>query len=176
MKRNIMIIASILTAITLVGCSSTKQAKTYIMPCSDCVKVEDAIRVWASGTSNSETTARKKAMVSASAELAAVLEKHVETTTEEYTAALNDGEGGISKTLLNEQCRITVKKTVSGANIVCDEWSQDENGQYTNYIVLELNNNEFINELIEQVNSKSENKVNKKLLQEIFNKNVNKNK
>ena len=142
------------------------------MPCSDCVKADDAIRVWASGTSDSETTARKKAMMSASADLAALLEKNVERITEEYTSVLNNGENGLSKSYLNEQSKITVKKTISGANIVCDEWVNKENGQYTNYIVLELKLNTFIDSFIEEVKKDSEQQLNKELLQELFEKNV----
>lgn len=152
------------------SCSSTKSAKTYTTPCSDCLRVEDAVRVWASGTSNNETTARKKAMMSASAELAAVLEKNVETVAEEYTAALNDGTEGISKSFLNEQCKITVKKTISGANVICDKWVKNENGQYTNYIVLELGYKFFIDAIIEEANSKSDSKLNRDLLLELVKK------
>lgn len=174
MKKSLIIFACILAAIFMTGCSSTKKTnvKTYVMPCSDCVKADDAIRVWASGTSDSETTARKKAMMSASADLAALLEKNVEIITEEYTSVLNNGENGLSKSYLNEQSKITVKKTISGANIVCDEWVNKENGQYTNYIVLELKLNTFIDSFIEEVKKDSEQQLNKELLQELFEKNV----
>lgn len=179
MKKSFVILACILTAMLATGCSSKKElkttVKTFVMPCSDCVKTENAIRVWATGTSDSETTARKKAMMAASTELAAVLEKNVESTTEEYTSVLNDGKEGISKTYLEEQCKIVVNKKLSGANIVCDQWATGENGQYTNYIVLELSYNSIINSIVEEFNKNNENKLNKELLQELFIKNVKKN-
>ena len=178
MKKSFVIFACILTAMLAMGCSSKKQLKTnvetFVMPCSDCLKAENAIRVWASGTSDSETTARKKAMTTASADLAAVLEKCIESTTEEYTSVLNEGKDGISKSYLEEQCKIVVKKTISGANIVCDEWSKSENGQVTNYIVLELDYDTYINDVVENINKNKENKLNKELLQELFIKNVEK--
>lgn len=178
MKKSFVIFACILTAMLAMGCSSKKQLKTnvetFVMPCSDCLKAENAIRVWASGTSDSETTARKKAMTAASADLAAVLNMSIESTTEEYTSVLNEGKDGISKSYLEDQCKIVVKKTISGANVVCDEWTKSENGQFTNYIVLELDYDTYINDVIENINKNSENKLNRDLLLELFIKNIQK--
>lgn len=176
MKKATFLLMLVFTAVTFSSCGSKKSPiKTYVTPCSDCVKVKDALRVWASGTSDSETTARKKALYSASAELASVLSKKVETVAEEYTASLNNGEQGESKSFLSEKSIITVKSTVEGATIVCDEWHKDkETGMYTNYIVLELKGTDFLKALMDEIKKDNSADVDNKLLEELFMKNINK--
>lgn len=171
MKKYTLFIIFAVIAATMCSCSSRKSPiKTFVMPCTDCVKSENSIRVWASGTSDSETSARKKAIVTASAELAERLSKTVETVTENYTSALNDGNEGKSKSFLSEKSKIAAKQVLEGASIICDEWVKDENGQYTNYIVLELKGNDFIKALLKEVNN--EQKIDEELLKTLFMKNI----
>lgn len=172
MKKYTFFVIMAMAAATFCSCGSTKSPiKTFVMPCSDCVKADDALRVWAAGTSDSETTAHKKAMATASAELAALLSKTVNTITEQYTTILNDGREGQSKSLLDEKSIIAVKQVINGATIVCDEWTQNEKGQYTNYIVLELKGNKII-EAITKSAETEERKVEQELLNKLFQKNL----
>lgn len=170
MKKYTLFILIAFVAATMCSCGSKKSPiKTFIMPCSDCVKSDNALRVWASGTSDSETAARKKAMTTASAELAENLGKAIETVTENYTAALNDGQEGKSKSFLSEKSRIAVNQVLKGATIVCDEWT-NKDGQYTNYIVLELKGSDFVKALVKEVNN--EQKVDEELLNTLFMKKI----
>ena len=172
MKKYTLFIILAIAAISFSSCSSKRSPiKTFVMPCSECVKSTDAIRVWASGTSDNETTARKKAMATASAELASVLSKTVNTITEQYTTALNEGRQGQSKTLFNEKNIIEVNRVINGATIVCDEWTKSENGQYTNYIVLELKGNKIVEAIGKEVETARES-VDKELLNSLFQKNL----
>ena len=172
MKKYTLFIILAIAAISFSSCSSKRSPiKTFVMPCSECVKSKDAIRVWASETSDNETTARKKAMATASAELASVLSKTVNTITEQYTTALNEGRQGQSKTLFNEKNIIEVNRVINGATIVCDEWTKSENGQYTNYIVLELKGNKIVEAIGKEVETARES-VDKELLNSLFQKNL----
>ena len=172
MKKYTLFIILAIAAISFSSCSSKRSPiKTFVMPCSECVKSKDAIRVWASGTSDNETTARKKAMATASAELASVLSKTVNTITEQYTTALNEGRQGQSKTLFNEKNIIEVNRVINGATIICDEWTKSENGQYTNYIVLELKGNKIVEAIGKEVETARES-VDKELLNSLFQKNL----
>ena len=172
MKKYTLFIILAIAAISFSSCSSKRSPiKTFVMPCSECVKSKDAIRVWASGTSDNETTARKKAMATASAELASILSKTVNTITEQYTTALNEGGQGESKSLFNEKNIIEVKQVISGATIVCDEWTKNENGQYTNYIVLELKGNKIVDAISNEVETTGAS-ANKELLNSLFEKNL----
>jgi hypothetical protein len=172
MKKYTLFIILAIAAISFSSCSSKRSPiKTFVMPCSECVKSKDAIRVWASGTSDDETTAHKKAMATASAELASVLSKTVNTITEQYTTALNEGRQGQSKTLFNEKNIIEVNRVINGATIVCDEWTKSENGQYTNYIVLELKGNKIVEAIGNEVETARES-VDKELLNSLFQKNL----
>ena len=75
----------------LSSCGSSKKIQekspvaTFIMPGADLVSGNGVLRGWGSGRSDSEASARKKAQMAASAELAAILAKTVESTTEEYS-------------------------------------------------------------------------------------------
>ena len=52
MKKYTLFIILAIAAISFSSCSSKRSPiKTFVMPCSECVKSKDAIRVWASGTS-----------------------------------------------------------------------------------------------------------------------------
>lgn len=65
--------------------------------------------------SDAEASARKKAQMAASAELAAILAKTVESTTEEYSTILSEGMSSESKSLLTDKTKITVNQTLAGA-------------------------------------------------------------
>lgn len=178
--KKFFVLALCVCAICMLGsCRSSKQEKspikTFVMPCSEYTSGEGALRAWSSGISDNENTARKKAMTSASAELAAMLSKAVQSTTEDYSASLTEANKAASKSFLSDRTKITVDKTISGATIICDRWNKDENGQYTNYIVLELKGAEYLKALYEELSKNQEVQIDKQLLEELFMKNINEN-
>lgn len=176
MKKTVLY-GAILGCICLLGsCGSSKKIEkspvdTYVMPCSELKSGDGVIRAWASGNSDNEMTARKKAQAAASAELAAMLEKTVKTTTEDYISTLSEGQASESKSFFNEKTRITVEKTLKGATIVCDRWVKDEKtGQHTNYIVMELRGEEYLKSLYEEMSKVSS--IDKALLEKLFIENI----
>ena len=178
MKKIILFTVCVLAMATFSSCRSSKEKspiKTFVMPCSEYTKGDGALRAWASGASDNETTARKKALATASAELAAMLSKTIKQTTEDYSSALTEGENVLSKSFMNDKVKITVEKSIEGAAIICDRWNKDENGQYTNYIVLELKGNDYLKALYEELSKNSDVSVDKELLQKLFLENINKN-
>lgn len=178
MKKIILFAVCLLAMATFSSCRSSKEKspiKTFVMPCSEYTKGDGALRAWASGASDNETTARKKALATASAELAAMLSKTIKQTTEDYSSALTEGENVLSKSFMNDKVKITVEKSIEGATIICDRWNKDENGQYTNYIVLELKGNDYLKALYEELSKNSDVYVDKELLQKLFLENINKN-
>ena len=53
MKKYALFIIMAMAAATFCSCSSKKSPiKTFVMPCSDCMKADDALRARASGTSD----------------------------------------------------------------------------------------------------------------------------
>lgn len=170
MKKMTWIIVAML-ALTLGSCASKKvqksPIKTFVMPCSQLVSSDGVLRAWAVGKSDNENTARKKAQTEAAAELAAILGRTVEATTEEYSTSLSGGEQGESRTLLKDKVKVTINETLQGATIACDQWTHDETtGQYANYMVLELQGEEFLKKLFERLGKN--NKVDQGLLRKIF--------
>ena len=66
-----------LAAMLLVSCGAskkvaTKPVATYIQPGADLLNAPNVLRAWAMGVSDSEMTAKKKAVVSASSQLAQI--------------------------------------------------------------------------------------------------------
>lgn len=177
-------IYAVVTFVTMVlsSCGSSKKMEkspieTFVMPCSDMVSGDGLLRAWASGKSDNEMTARKKAQTAASADLAAMLEKMVKATTEDYTTNLAEGRTGLSKSLLNDKTKIAVNQSLKGAKIVCDRWEKnDSTGQYTNYLVLELRGEEYLKSLYEELKNSGITEVDKELLKTLFFKNIEKKK
>ena len=177
MKKIAIYAMCLFAVVTLDSCRSSKEVSpidTFIMPCSDMVKSEGALRAWASGASDNEATARKKAVTAASAELAAMLSKTVQATTEDYSSVLTESENVLSKYFMSDKTKTIVDKTISGATIICDRWSKDSNGQYTNYIVLELKGADYLKALYEELGKNSAESINKELLEKLFLENINK--
>lgn len=169
-----------LGAMIFSSCGSSKKMEkspieTFVMPCSEMVSGDGLLRAWASGKSDNEMTARKKAQTAASADLAAMLGKMVNATTEDYTTNLAEGRMGLSKSLLNDKTKVAISQSLKGAKIVCDRWVKDDStGQYTNYLVLELRGEEYLKTLYEELNKSGVTEVDKELLKELFFKNIEK--
>ncbi|MGN1210888.1 MAG: hypothetical protein ACI4TM_04325 [Candidatus Cryptobacteroides sp.] len=185
MKLRNLIIA-IMACATVISCGTAKKAanapaqkpvETYIQPGADLLGAKDVLRSWAVGISDSEPTARKKALAAASAELGQMLQKAVNTTIENYCVSLNEGEQGKSKEFLSEKTQIVSNQVLTGVIPIFDQWEpKDAEGMYRNYIVLELVGSDFINKLREELN-KTDNsvKIDEKLLNELFLKAINSN-
>lgn len=171
-------ISLLLLFLCLCSCGSSKKVekspiKTFVMPCSELVSGNGVLRAWASGRSDNETAARKKAQAAAAAELAAMLSRTVQATTEDYTTALSGADRSESRSLLNDKVKISVNETLKGATIACDRWTHDEaTGQYTNYIVMELQGEEFLKILYETLGSSRQ--IDRELLRKLFMENIDK--
>lgn len=179
--KKIYYVALLFVALFLSSCGSSKKVETpkspistYEMPCADMVSGDGVLRVWSMGRSDNEATARKKARANAAAELAAVLGKTVQSTTEDYSAALTEGMDAASKSFFNEKVKISVNKVLNGAVIVCDQWHKDEQtGLFTNYIVMELSGEEYLKALYKELGQTASSNVNKELLEKLFIKHIN---
>jgi len=170
-----------LAAMLLVSCGAskkvaTKPVATYIQPGADLLNAPNVLRAWAMGVSDSEMTAKKKAVVSASSQLAQMLNSAVKTTIDDYCVSLSEGEVAKSKEYLSHKTNLVSEQVLTGARPVFDQWEpKDEKGMYRNYVVLELSGEEFIKKLFEAMNDAqaSNVKVDEKLLNELFLKAVN---
>lgn len=169
----------ILLLFFLASCKSTKNTakespiKTYIQPGSDLVQSDTTLRAWSMGRSDSETTARKKAITMAYSDLAGMLERTVASMVEEYTTTLSEGNQATSKELLLQKSIITSNRVVNGAKIIYDKWATDDKtGQYVNYIVMEIDPNTYIRILSNEI-EKTGNSVDSSLLKELFIKFIN---
>lgn len=160
-----------------ISCSSSRKAEkspveTFVQPCSDYEGAEGTIHAWAMGKSDSETTARKKAQAAATADLAAQVQKTVQSTIDEYGTILSEGGQAASKVLLVEKTRTTVDQTLRGATIVCDRWAKDEaTGQHVNYIVMEIKAEPFV-QAVQDVLKPAGQQVDSDLLRQIFIKHI----
>ena len=180
MRKILFYSALALCGFGIVSCNSSKKVekspiKTFVMPCQEFVSGDGALRAWASGTSDSEMTARKKAQVAAATGLANQLQRTLQATVEDYTTTLGKAMTAESKTFFNERIKSVTSQTLKGTAIVCERWNKDEKtGQYTNYMVMELRGEEFLNEVYNQLKSSGTTGVDKELLERLFIENINK--
>ena len=172
----------IMAALMLVSCGASKkvaqkQVATYVQPGSDLLDKKGVLRAWAMGISDSEMTAKKKALASASSQLAQMLNSAVQTTIDDYCVALSDGEVAKSKEYLNQKVSIVSKQVLNGVRPIFDQWEpKDKDGMYRNYVVLELSPEDFFKKLSEAMNeNKGANvKIDENLLNELFVKAISK--
>jgi hypothetical protein len=154
MKR---LVFMVLAAMLLVACGPARKAaqkpvKTYVQPGSHLLNQPGVLRAWAVGVSDSEMTAKKKAVASASAQLSQMLNTAVKTTIEDYCVALTDGEAAISKEYLSQKTSLVSEQMLIGAVPIFDEWeAKDAEGMYRNYVVLEISAQDFIKSLFESM-------------------------
>lgn len=173
-----VITAAILAAafLLLTGCGTAKKAQqtekspveTFVMPGNEYLSGGGVIRAMGIGRSDNESVARKKAMAEASAELAAALQRVVNSTVDSYVTDLSEGMSSDSKTLFTSKTRVTVDQALKGAVIVYDRWNKDEKtGMFTNYIVMALNGEDYLNLLYEELGKEAQS-VDKDELNEYF--------
>ena len=180
MKKIAFYSALALCCFGFAACSSSKKVekspiKTFVMPCQEFVSGDGALRAWASGTSDSEMTARKKAQVAAATGLATQLQRTLLATVEDYTTTLGKAMTAESKTFFNERIKSVTSQTLKGTAIVCERWHKDETtGQYTNYMVMELRGEEFLEQVYNQLQKSGTTGVDKNLLEKLFIENINK--
>jgi major membrane immunogen (membrane-anchored lipoprotein) len=177
------IILMILAAFLIVSCGSSKKAaqkpaKTVVQPGADLLGAPDVLRAWAVGVSDSQMTAKKKAMAAASSELAQMLNSVVKTTIDDYCVALSDGESvEAKKEFLSRKCSIVSEQLLVGVRPVFDQLEMaGADGKYRNYVVLELSAEEFIKRLSDSIGQMQDAKnvdIDTKLLNDIFIKKVN---
>lgn len=175
------LVLMVVAAMLLVSCGASKKVaqkpvQTYVQPGADLLNEPNVLRAWAMGISDSEMTAKKKAVVSASSQLAQMLNSAVTTTIDDYCVSLSEGEIAKSKEYLSQKTNLVSEQVLTGARPVFDQWEpKDEKGMYRNYVVLELSGEEFIKKLFEAMNdAQSSNvKVDEKLLNELFLKAIN---
>lgn len=179
MKR---IVLMVLAAIMLVSCGSAKKAaqkpvKTYVQPGSELLGAPNVLRAWAMGISDSEMTAKKKAMASATSELGAMLNSAVTTTVDDYCVALSEGEVASSKEYLSQKTNIVSNQLLVGVRPIFEQWEPaDANGMYRCYVVLEISGEEYVKKLLESINDTpgaKKVKVDQKLLNDLFLKTIN---
>ena len=172
----------IMAAAMLVSCGASgevakKIVKKYVQPGKEMLDEPGTLRAWAVGVSDSEMTAKKKAVAAASSELAQMLNTAVTTTIEDYCVMLSEGEVAASKEFLSQKSTIVSKQLLVGVRQIFDQWEpKDAEGMHKNYVVLELSADEYIKHLLDSINQSpvaSGVKVDEKLLKEIFVKKIN---
>ena len=175
------LVVMVFAAMLLVSCGASKKiaqkpVTTYVQPGADLLNAPGVLRAWAMGVSDSEMTAKKKAVTAATAQLAQMLNSAVKTTVDDYCVSLSEGEAAKSKEYLSQKTSIISEQVISGALPIFDQWEpKDAQGMYRNYVVLELNGEEFIKKLFESMkDAQNANvKVDEKVLNDLFLKAIN---
>ncbi len=179
MKQIALLVIAVAVMFTVSSCGASKKlaeqgttAATYVQPGSELISGDGLIRGWGMGKSDSEASAHKKAVINASAALAAALNQTIESTTEEYTAVLSEGNAAASKSLLYDYVKSAVNQVLNGSTIIYDRWADDpKDGQKINYVVMELKGENFLQQLYKEI-EKANGNVDKELLNRLFMKHI----
>ncbi|MBR5498657.1 MAG: hypothetical protein IKV75_00670 [Bacteroidales bacterium] len=171
----------ILAALMLTSCGASrkvvqKPVQTYVQPGSDLLKAPNTIRAWAMGESTSEMTARKKAVVSASSELAMILNAVVASTVESYCLESSHNDETVTRDYFSSKTAIAAKTALVGARVVYDHWEpENAQGMYSCYVVLEITADDFMKTLMESMADAQSKKVkvDEELLREHLLKSIN---
>lgn len=148
-----------------------KPVQTYVQPGSDLLKTPDTIRAWAMGESTSEITARKKAVVSASSELAMTLNSVVTSTVDSYCLEASHNDVTVTKDYFSEKTTVASKLALIGARVIYDHWEpKNEQGMYSCYVVLEITADDYMKTLMEAMADAQSRKV--KVDQELLRKHL----
>lgn len=175
--RTIFLIAAL--SLLATSCGTSKKTveqspvDTYIMPGSEYKSGDGMIRAWGIGKSDNEATARKKARINATSEMAETISRIFESAVETYTTEITDGDISGSKSAMIEKSRMTVNEMINGAAIIYDRWGKDDkNGQYVNYIVLEIKGDDYMNRFFKKIESKELDSIDRDLLEDLFMKTI----
>ncbi len=177
MRKIVLILMAVTFVFTVSSCGSTKEVssssvKTFSQPGADLVSGNGLIRGWGMGKADNEAVAHRKAQMEASAALSRALEHTFDSTTKEYMDDVSEGDVSRSMTILEEKMESHISKVLKGAVIIFDRWAEKtENGQYTNYIVMELKGEDFLEELYKEA-EKNDVELDKKLLRELLLKQI----
>lgn len=171
----------ILAALMLTSCGASrkvvqKPVQTYVQPGSDLLKAPNTIRAWAMGQSDSEMIARKKAVASASSDLAMLLNSVVSSTTDSYCLEASHNDVTVIKDYFSEKTTIASKLALIGARVVYDHWEpKNQQGMYSCYVVLEITADDFMKTLMESMADAQSKKVkvDEELLREHLLKSIN---
>lgn len=179
MKTSSIILTIIAAVMLMASCGASKKAvekspvQTSIMPGAEYLSKDGFIRAWGVGKSDNEASARKKARMNATSELAETISKKFNSVLENYTVDLQESDSALSKSLFREKSKMVIDQKIKGAQIIYDRWAKDEKtGQYTNYIVLEIKGEDYINSVLEEVkkpdNNRKSSDVDEELLKRLF--------
>ena len=171
----------ILAAIVLTSCGASrkivqKPVQTYVQPGSELLNMPNTIRAWAMGESDSEMTARKKAMVSDSSNLSILLNSVVTSTIDRYCIEASTDDVTVTKDYFSEKTTIASNLALIGARVIYDHWEpMNAQGKYSCYVVLEITADDFMETLMKSMaDAKNKNvKVDEELLREQLLKAIN---
>ena len=177
MRKIALVLMAVAFVFTVSSCGSTKEVssspvKTFSQPGADLVSGNGLIRGWGMGKADNEAVAHRKALMEASAALARALELTYDSTEKEYMDDVSQGNSSRSMTILGGKQEARISRVLNGAVIIFDRWAEKtEDGQYTNYIVMELKGEDFLEELYKEA-EKNDVELDKKLLRELLLKQI----
>ncbi len=174
------VLLMVMAAAMLVSCGASGEVskqiiKKYMQPGKEMLDEPGTLRAWAVGVSDSEMTAKKKAMVSATSQLAQMLNSVVTSTVEDYCAELSDETKSVYKEFFSQKCTVVSEQMLAGIRPIFEKCEPaDAEGKYRNYVVLEIPREEYMRKLFDVMGqSKEANKIDKQILGDIFLKKIN---
>lgn len=145
-------------AMVMASCGSSKPAVAggdveVVVPCSgpEYQSNSEYFRASSMGLSTDMTIAKKKAMSSANAEIAAAIQTKMKSVTDDYFNSYQNGENDESKRRFEGMSRAVVDQTLRGLRIICEKTMKSPEGNYKVYLTVELAGDELVNALTNKI-------------------------
>ena len=173
MKKTII---SILILTFLFSCGGIKtptgEEDVYI-PCQgdDFKSNKKYFRAFGSSISNNPNGAIQDAESMAAAQLALDVQSVVKVVSERYSENIVEGMKGEFTSISNQLSRQVAKMNKEKSKIICTKTTRDKSsGMYKHYLTIELSVDDFVDDYVSQINSKSKNsiRVNQQNFRKVF--------
>ncbi len=162
------IVAGILMALSLGACKAKKEAtgtsKKEVelnLYCSGAEYTSDKKHFRASGTgkSNNLEIAKEKAYTNTRSRLASLINITVKSVTDNYMKSSTMNNQEIAEDRFESLSRQVVDQNLNNTKIVCEKLTQDQQGNYTYYVAMEMSSDDLLNNLNNSLSGDDELKI-----------------
>ncbi len=185
LAKTFVFVGAIAFTVALVSCGGSKPAavkdsglgKEVTVPCSDNEFHSDQkfFRGTGSGTSQDQSTAKNKAGVDASSNLAASINRTIKTVTDRYTNERQIGENSEFEQKFEQLTRDVVSQELNNVSTVCSR-SFVKDGKWSFYVAVEVAKDDLLNKIKDKISKdqKLQLDYDKMKFENIFNEEMNK--
>ena len=168
MKRTFIAFSAFAVALLLASCGGSKKTtgvtsgeKEIILHCSGAEYSSDKkhFRATSTGKSQSLEIAKEKAYTNTRTRLASLINVTVKTVTDNYAKSVTMNNQEVAEDRFETLTRQTVNQELNNTKIICEKLTQDQQGNYTYYVAMEMAADDLLNSMNNTLSKEKELKV-----------------